>query len=210
MARATMATLITFVRRKIGDPAGASQVFSDDDIQAELDSVRLDVIPPEVLIPAYTIAGGTYGWLDFYSSYPFWEDGATLYDVGWNIITASATEPLREPDDTGKAAHFQFAATQFAVRAQGHSFDVWAASANLLEDRITSQALNLVNINLQGANIALNQTIQTWEKRVAEYRARQRIRMISATRADTMSRAEWQRKQTIGIVSADVPFIDGR
>jgi hypothetical protein len=170
----------------------------------------MDVAPYEVLIPAYSVVNNQFVWLDHYSRYPYWEDGATLLDLGFNALTASATEPLREPDSEGKAAHFTFATSQISVRARGHSFDVWQVSANLLEQRIMDQALNLVNINLQGANLALNQTIGTWERMVATYRSKQRIGVMTTVREDVLSAAEWNKRRRIGITSADVPFIDGR
>lgn len=209
-ARATMANLILFVRRKIGDPAGGSQTFSDDDIQAELDAVRLDVAPFETLIPVYTYSGNSIVWLDHYSRFPFWEDSPLLLDMGLNVLTASATEPLREPDSEGKAAHFQFATTQLNVRARGHSYDVWNAAANLLEDWITNQARNMVNINVQGSNLALNQTIQTWEKRVMEFRSKQRIGSVTTYRDDVLSHRQWQKQQDVGIVAQGIPFLTGQ
>lgn len=212
MARSTMATLITFVRDHIGDtlPQGSGQIFTDDQIQTELDANRTDIIPPEVLIPAFSVPNGAIGWLDFYSSYPYWEDGATLYGMGWQVITASVTEPLREPDREGKAAHFQFATTQFSVRAQGHSFDVWNVCANMLERIILLQAPTNVNFSANGQRFDLAGITQTRMQMVQQYRAKQRIGSVRATRQDVISRAEWEKRQRIGITSANVPFIDGR
>lgn len=211
-ARATMANIILFVRDRIGDtlPAGSGQVFTDDQVQTALDATRMEVTPYEILIPAYSYVAGQFVWLDHYSRYAFWEDSPVLLDLGFNVLTTSATEPLREPDSEGKAAHFQFATSQISVRARGHSFDVWQVCANLLEERMAFQALNLININMQGSNMALNQTIQTWKMLIDMYRAKQRIGSVQMVRDDVLSQREYDKRRRIGITSADVPFIDGR
>lgn len=208
--RPTMLTLINFVRAKIGDPDNGSPVFSTQDIQDALDATRFDITTPEVLIPVYTYQSGTIVWLDHYSQYPYWEDSPVLLNFGLSVISPTLSELLREPDVQGKAAHWQFSTTQLGVRAQGHSFDVWQVAANLLEQRIMSQALNLINISMQGANLSLNQTIQTWERMVATYRSKQRIGVAPTIREDVMSQREWERERQVGIVAKDIPFLTGQ
>lgn len=208
--RTTMLTLINFVRGKIGDPDNGSPVFSTQDIQDALDATRFDVAPYEILIPAYSYVNAAFVWLDHYSRFPFWEDGATLLDLGLNPITASLTEPLREPDADGKAAHFQFSTSQINVRARGHSFDVWQVAANLLEQMILLQAPLNINFSAGGSSFQLNQITQVRMQLVAQYRSKQRIGFIQTVRDDVQSKVDYEKERRIGITSAGVPFIDGR
>src|SRR5260221_5499202 len=62
--RASMAGLIARTRLKIFDPAGASQVFSDQDIQNVLDESRQDLYN-QPLEPQWTYSGSTTGVLDY-------------------------------------------------------------------------------------------------------------------------------------------------
>jgi len=208
--RTTMLSLINFVRAKIGDPDNGSPVFATQDIQDALDAARFDITTPEVLIPVYSYSGQTIVWLDHYSQYGFWEDSPTLLDFGLQPLTATLSELLREPDVQGKGAHWKFATTQLAVRAMGHSFDVWQVAANLLEQMIMLQAPTNIDINLQGANIKLSQITQFRLQMVASYRAKQRIGFVPAVRDDVLSQREWERQKQVGIVASGIPFLTGQ
>ncbi len=209
MPRPTMANLISFVGKKIGDPSNA--IMSADDVQAALDATRYDV-QNEILQPVYSYVNGVLVWLDHYSNYGFWEDGETLLSLSLTTLTpiSDPTEKLREPDAEGKGAHWQFADSQIAVRAYGHSYDVYRVAADLLEQMIALQAPNTINFSASGQQFSLNQITQTRLQLVQSYRAKQRISAIATRRSDTMRRADWEKIQRVGIVSAGVPFIDGR
>lgn len=210
MARATMATLISFVRDRIGDPSGASAVFTDDQIQTALDATRYDITTPEVLIPVYSYSSGVIVWLDHYSQNAFWEDSPVLLNFGLQVISPTLSELLREPDPDGKAAHWQFATTQLGVRAMGHSFDVWGTCANLLEQKIISQAALNINVNAGGSSFSLYQITQTMYQMVALYRSKQRIGSLRAVRDDVGDQRQWERAQQVGIVAAGIPFLTGQ
>src|SRR5438309_292640 len=102
MARSSMGALIARTRVLISDVAGASQVFTDDQIEDTLDQHRLEMrqVP---LQPGPTFAaGGSILYLDFYSDTQAWEDDIVLQDTGWNVVTPSVSEPL--------VGHWHFAA----------------------------------------------------------------------------------------------------
>lgn len=145
--RSTMANLITKVRSLINDPSGGSQVWADQDVQDQLDRTRLDIryealtAAPVLLNAASTNNQPGVIWSDYYSRYQWWEDDVVLQGVNvgssqaWVVLTPAASENFY--------GHWQFENTVFSsgtvpgqyppVFATGKSFDVYMASANLLE-----------------------------------------------------------------------------
>jgi len=89
-----MSYIITFVRELINDPAGASQKYTDQQIQDRLDLNRLDLYASD-LKPADTLAtDGTIDWLDWYARLPFWETDYQIQEVDGTNKTADTAEPL--------------------------------------------------------------------------------------------------------------------
>ncbi|MCX7670395.1 MAG: hypothetical protein N2439_10020, partial [Anaerolineae bacterium] len=122
--RATMADLITRIRLLINDPAGASQVFTDQQVQDALDRHRTEV-RYLTLTAAETITAGAVDYLDYYADVGDWEADEALYDGAYALLTPSAADRL-----TG---HWTFAASQPPpVLITGKHYDVYAAAADLL------------------------------------------------------------------------------
>jgi len=119
-ARATMTGLITLVRGLINDPAGASQAFTDEDIQEQLDEVR-EYVRLDTLTP---YAEPDDSQLKFQSPYKYWESGLVLTDPAGTVLTPSTSDL--------KSGYFTFLTSQEAVDATGFTYDVYAASAVLL------------------------------------------------------------------------------
>ena len=146
--RTTMVALIGKVRLLINDPAGASQQFTDNELQDALDDWRQDV-RYEQLTPAPTLSnlGGVandpsqpgiaeYNWTDYYSAYKWWEQGEVLSDGHFITLTPASSDELQ--------GHWTFA---LAIPGQyppvfitGRVFDVYAAAADLLEMRAATAA----------------------------------------------------------------------
>lgn len=145
--RSTMANLITKVRSLINDPAGGSQVWTDQDVQDQLDRTRLDIryealtAAPVLLNAASTNNQPSVIWSDYYSRYQWWEDDVVIQGV--NVGTSAAWIVLTPVASENFYGHWQFENSVFTtgtvpgqyppVFATGKSFDVYMAAANLLE-----------------------------------------------------------------------------
>lgn len=145
-ARTSMASLIAWTRRKIGDPAGANQQFSDDEIQDALDAYRTDVRyellhdAPSIVNAASTGHQAVFIYADYYSDFQNWEEDVVLQgndstNASWVTLTPVVSDALN--------GHWQFETDVFSagtapgqippVYATGKIYDVYAASADLLE-----------------------------------------------------------------------------
>jgi len=126
--RTTMADLITQVRTLIGD-AGATHVFDDQVIQDALDCVRIEqrwiaLRPVQSFLP-----DGTMLFYDYYSDTPNWESDIKLQDMSYNDITAN----VDLSEDIVGHWHFPTQPNGIGVRATGKTYDVYGASADLLD-----------------------------------------------------------------------------
>ena len=122
--RATMAPLIGRVRELIADPAGAGQAFSNQAVQDALDRQKL-VVRYGQLSFHRSSAALTGQYLEYFSEYTDWEDGATLTDFGLHAITASSADLL-----TG---YWTLATNTYPpVYVSGQTYDVYRAAIELL------------------------------------------------------------------------------
>ena len=119
-ARATMTNLIALVRGLINDPAGASQQFSDDAIQAQLDLHR-DYLLKEALTALPAPDGSQLKWQ---SAKRNWEADLTLTNPAGTALTPESSDPI--------SGYFTFAQSQDGVQATGFTYDTYAAAAELL------------------------------------------------------------------------------
>ena len=120
MARAAMASIITLVRGLINDPAGASQQFTDEAIEDQLDLAReYHHISALTALPE---PAGTQ--LKFKSEHRYWESDVSLSDPAGTVLSPTSSDPI--------SGYFVFGSTQTGVYATGFTYDVYAASAELL------------------------------------------------------------------------------
>lgn len=203
MPRGTMVDLIARTRLLIGDPSGASQQFTDDNIQDFLDETREDV-QYEVLDakPTFTTTGLL--WNDYYSTYEHWEQGETL--IWSNFATLTPITPTIADRIIG---HWAFNNQLPPVMIAGKAFDLWNVAANLLEMRAAGQAFNLFNMTIDGRNLQLNQIVQSWLTLAKQYRSRARPRVVRIVRDDIGATDMSERVAKFGPVSAGVPFLTG-
>jgi len=162
-ARSSMSTLITRVRALISDTAGATQTFSDDEIEDVLDA-RRDDIRYEFLTPVDTIAaGGSITWLTWYGG-ANWESSATFTDSSYNAITPTAADYM-----IGK---FDFATHQASgVLITGYMYDVYGAAADMLD--LWSAKLKLgVDFTADGATFHLSQRLSLFKQLAQDYRGK--------------------------------------
>ncbi|HEY9077425.1 MAG TPA: hypothetical protein VIO61_12915 [Anaerolineaceae bacterium] len=174
MARTSMANLISLVRDLIGDPAGAEQTFSDDQIERSLDIHRWEFryLP---LKPLNTIAPGNIEYRDWYSDEMYWESDAVLYDGAYTQLTPSSSDPLH--------GRWSFTAHQPEVRASGKVYDPYGAAADLLEMWAGKSALEF-DVDADGASMKRSQKQQALRDLATVYRRQQRIITAQQVRYD--------------------------
>ena len=160
-----MAKLIAYVRELIGDPPGADQVFSDDQIQRSLDIHRWEFryLP---LKSAPTRVGGMIKQLDWYSFEQYWEDDATLYDASYNQLTPLVSDPFY--------GRWSFGDHQDSVVATGKVYDPYGAAADLLEMWAGKSATEF-DFEADGASYKRSQKAGELQKLAGVYRRQQRI-----------------------------------
>lgn len=180
MARSSMAALIARVRLLINDTAGASQQFSDDDIQNVLDASRQDVYNgPLEAKPTY--GGSTISYLDYFASVGDWEDNAVLKQFLTVLVVPSVSEPI--------AGHWQFSTTTLpGVFITGRTYDVYRAAADLLERWAARWALSY-DVNVDGQSLHRSQAGAALMNLAKQYRQQQRAFTIDTRRTDTNGRA---------------------
>lgn len=174
MARASMADLITRLRRLINDPAGVNQTWTDDELQDFLDAHRLDVrharLRPE---PTWTGSGVTY--TDYYADYGDWESDVVLEDASGNDLTPATSDLL-----TG---HWTFTDQDPPVYITGKTYDLYAAAAAVLEAWAARVALEF-DFTADGASFRRSQKREALLALAAEYRRRARANRAVMVRSD--------------------------
>lgn len=167
--RISMADLIALVRDLIGDPAGASAVWTDTQIQRALDARREDVRYGE-LTPLESIAsGGAVTYLTYRSTVGNWEKDAQLVDGSYSALTPTSSDCL--------VGEWTFAAHQASpVLIVGRTYDVNAAAADILDDWAAKVKLEVDYDNAGLSNTWMHKAGNLL-KVAAELRSRQRPRM---------------------------------
>lgn len=175
MPRSTMAALIARVRLLINDPAGASQVWTDDNIQDVMDASRMDY-RNEVLQPKPTFSGSTIQFLDYYHKLGDWEDDLVIKQYLINQVTPATSEPI--------AAHWTFSTTTLPpLYISGKTYDIYRAAADLLERQAAMWVLRY-NVNVDGQSLQRGQVTTALQALAKTYRMKQRAGAINVTRTD--------------------------
>jgi hypothetical protein len=197
-----MADLISDVRLKIFDLAGANQQFSDQNIQNRLDAWRDDIryesltIAPSIVNNTLTGNQATTIFADYYSKYQWWEVDATTGDgvflqgyqngAAWVLLTPTSFEPI-----TG---HWQFENNVFTsgtsvpgqlppVFATGKIYDPYAAAADLLEYWAAALA-NRFDVTADGQTLRRSQLMANKITLAGLYRRQCKPRIAKMVRSD--------------------------
>jgi hypothetical protein len=202
--RSSMSDLIAKVRLFIGDPSGGSQQFSDQQIQDQLDRNRTDVRYEE-LTPLVTLSPSAIQYVDYYSRYGYWESDYTLLGPDYSTLTALTAELLLD------TAHFTFTASgsgQYPpVWLAGKTYDVYAASADLLEMWAALLARAFA-FEQDRASYQRNQQSPALQRMAEIYRRQARPKAIHMVR-DDVNLEDDARRAALGPVSSGVRFITG-
>ena len=170
MARAAMASIITLVRGLINDPAGASQQFTDDAIEDRLDLTRTYRLKEE--LTALAEPAGTQ--LKFQSAYRYWESDLSLTNPAGTVLSPTSSDPI--------SGYFVFGSTQTGVYATGFTYDVYAASAELLSLWAGSIEQDILKFSADGSSYEFSGVRDAKLRLAAQYRARSStFGMMSAT-----------------------------
>ena len=195
--RATMSQLIARVRLMIGDPAGTSQQFQDQDIQDTLDESRDDLryegelIAPSIVNTASTGNQASTIFADYYSKYQWWEQDVVLQGyfngAAWVVLTPLALDYI-----TG---HWQFELTPFVngtvpgqlppVFATGKVYDLNYAAADLL-DMWATALTGSYDVVVDGQNLKRSQLWAQKQKRADYYRRKAKPHIAKLRRDDIM------------------------
>ena len=145
-----MGALVTQTRLLIGDPSGAGAVFTDDDLLSLLDNNSTDVLY-EPLRPDPTIqAGGATEWLTWRAAAGWWEASETLFDAGYNTLTAATVNRQR--------GIWTFDTHQPAVLIKGSRYDVYGAAADAIDACIAKVKLEF-DFSADGADYKRSQKL---------------------------------------------------
>lgn len=173
-----MASLIARVRVLIADPEGATEQFTNQDVQDALDdgARRRDVYHAS-LTPEYTVAsGGAVTYLDYWADGGFWETDAVLQDGAYATLTPAASDYL-----TG---HWTFATSQTPpVYLTGKQYDPYGAAADLLDAWMAVVKLDMDFLSM-GRTFKGSQQLDLLEKLANRYRRRQWVGRSFQVRTD--------------------------
>lgn len=189
--RASMADLITLLRRLIGDPTSpvglpalnsviAGPTWSDIELQDALDVhravVRYAPCEPRGTPQPYT---GVIQYLDYYATDGQWESDAQLFGPAWQLLTTATADYL-----TG---HFTFAASQIpTVFITGHRYDVYAAAADVCEAWAAKVKLDFGFRTPEGGQFNRAEQSANLLALAERYRAKQEANVVEMVRLDTM------------------------
>ena len=190
--RTSMAAIITEVRLLINDPAGGSQIFTDQQIQDHLDDLR-DEVRYEQLMQAPTIVNLTgnpsgvasFIYADDFSQWHWWETDVTLQDGKFLVLSPLASDYI--------VGHWQFELTPFVngtapgqyppVFITGKSYDINLAAAILWEIRAGMLA-TAYDFTADGQSFHRSQQLQMCLKMASIFRAKARVRAVQLRRDD--------------------------
>lgn len=175
-ARSTLGSLIMRLRRMIGDPAGASQVWTDGELQDALDARRFDSRYLRLQEEPTHAEGGGAAYLGFRAPTGDWEEDAALYDRGYKALTPATTDCL-----TGR---WTFGAEpDMPVRLTGKSFDLHAAAADVLEAWAAKKKLEY-DFSSADQRFARGRQEQALRELAAVYRRKSRPACVPQGRGD--------------------------
>ena len=190
--RSTMTQIIARVRTLINDPAGASQIFADQDIQDVLDDSRQDYVN-EQLETKPTFTGGTIQYLNYWHQLGSWEGGVVLKQFLTVTVTPSASDFI--------AGYWTFAANTLPpVFLTGSSHDLYRASADLLERWAAKWVLNY-DFSSDGQSFKRSQAASMLQTLAITYRKKQRASSLSLMRSDVQ--AEGMARVGLGATEID-------
>lgn len=177
MPRTTLNPLITRLRRLVGDRAGASQAWSNDELADYLDTRRQDVTDLLLEGEPSSGPGSALQFLTWKAPWGDWEADAVLKDVHFNEVTADDANYLNGIWTFGTEP-------SYPVYLTGKTFDLYGVAADVLE---MGAAGNLDNYDFRtadGQSFSRSQMFDHRERLVRLYRSKQRPQLVQLVRSD--------------------------
>jgi hypothetical protein len=172
--RSTLDAIIAKVRLVIADPSGG--VFTDAEIQNALDDRREEARYVVMKEKATIAPHGSVQYLTFDAPCGMWETDTIIVDAAWFPLTPTSTDYTN-----GRWT----VATQplFPVHILGFTHDIFGASANLLDQWATREALSF-DVSADGVSLSRSQKAATLAARADACRAKARSRSSDLVRTD--------------------------
>ena len=178
--RASMAWLITHVRKLINDPeteGGPTPNFTDDTLQYVLDDRQAWARYAPLRAERRILPGGLIEYHDYFADFGFWESDVQVLDRTYTPITPDVTNDL-------EIGYFEFTLNILPpVWIVGKYYDCYGAAADALERWATQFALD-IDFKAQGMEYQRTQRITNLQNLAAMYRARSRPKIAVAWRDD--------------------------
>lgn len=177
MPRSSMATLISRTRDLIGDPAGASAVWTDDQIQGYLDQYREDVIELDLDAVPFHAPGGALSYKQFFANRGDWEDDDVLTDVTFTTVTPDSK------DTRVGVWNFNTGRTNAILYLTGKSYDLYRAAAELCEAWAAKVKLDF-DFETDGQKFSRAQKAEALLELAKTYRRKRRVGKGKLIRTD--------------------------
>lgn len=173
--RSGMTELIRRLRLMIGDPAGAGEQFSSEELQSYLDRGRVEVRYAPLHAEPTFLPGGLVEYRDYFSGDADWEASLTLLDASYADVTsllipadAETNNPGGKLADLGK---FVFSAHQAPpVFILGAHYDLNGAAADALDAWVAAEK-DSIDFSSDGQSFHRSQRVATRERLAKKYRA---------------------------------------
>ncbi len=162
--RPSMSYLITFVRDLINDTAGASQQFTDQQIQDRLDLNRLDVYIEDLREVDTLTSSGTIEWHDFFSRLPFWETDYLIQQLDGDTSTPNTAEPL-----IGKFHYNTHQAEPLVIT--GKVYNVYGVAATMMTMWVAEIRSQVTSWTADGTTVQRTGQIRTMQDLASKYYA---------------------------------------
>lgn len=173
MARAAMGDIINFVERLVNDSGNA--IWLADEIEATLDQNRIRV-NQEKLVAEPTRSASDVEYLAYSSPYQYWESDVVLESANYATLTPDTSYPL--------LGRWEFdAEPDWPVYVTGYTYDVYAAAADLLEERALQLATQY-DFSADGGQFMRSQQRKGYLEMAAKYRGLQRPKVVRQIRDD--------------------------
>ena len=173
MARTTLAGLIAKVRRLVDDKNAT--IWNADEVQDALDRRRMEAV--QIMLASHVVRVGSSSQRLIYTApYGDWEGGVTLYDATFAAVSADAEDLT--------VGRWSFTSEpNYPIYLSGFTFDVYAAAADLLEER-AQQLVGQYDFSADGGNYRRSQHKDGLVKLAEQYRRQQRPQVGRLIRDD--------------------------
>lgn len=177
-ARASMTDLIARLRGMIYDPAGGSQIFSDDDLQGFLDDNRTDVQYMELEPQPSVVPGGAVNYLVYVANMSNWESTAQIVNHSYDAVSPNASDYRR--------GAWGFVDSQPPpLYVSGSHYNLNLAAVAALEQWMARLKFSY-DFTADGATFKRSQQLASLASLIEQYKAAAGVQVMTMIRSDVM------------------------